>query len=496
MKRFISLLLALALVAAGACSNAPTAKQTDTAENQADVTTVESESEGDSRENIDDELGHYDFDGYEFRIVTCNNMTDHYFMEESTGDVVNDAIYTRNSTVEERFNCKISVISNTGHRETGIIVNTATANEDAIDLVCWHVVVLGQIVPGGYFMNWYDIPKVDFTKPWWSDSNINDLTYNGVCIIAIGDFILSAIGKTYCVFYNKKLGGDYGLPNMYEVAGSGNWTFDYLVSLSKDIYVDVNNNNAVDNDDLYGFTSDCKSNVCAYLWAFDNPVFTKNNEGKMEFALNLEKTAVIVTKIMDAFSTYSGIRMDKNYTNIDGAFQHMYGRDMFARGLSVFANANIGDALGYFRDLEDDYAILPYPKLDENQPEYYTMVDGSHQVMAVPITVSDTERIGVIVEALCAESYKKVVPAYYDVALKFKGTRDQESIAMLDMIVNSRIFDFGYVYDAWAGAAFIIQNLVEQNNPNVASYWAKHEKAIMTHYDKVIEYFETFYSNK
>jgi hypothetical protein len=110
--------------------------------------------------------------------------------------------------------------------------------------------------------------------------------------------------------------------------------------------------------------------------------------------------------------------------------------------------------------------------------------------------VSDTERIGVIVEALCAESYKKVVPAYYDVALKFKGTRDQESIAMLDMIVNSRIFDFGYVYDAWAGAAFIIQNLVEQNNPNVASYWAKHEKAIMTHYDKVIEYFETFYSNK
>ena len=117
--------------------------------------------------------------------------------------------------------------------------------------------------------------------------------------------------------------------------------------------------------------------------------------------------------------------MDKNYTNIDGAFQHMYGRDMFARGLSVFANANIGDALGYFRDLEDDYAILPYPKLDENQPEYYTMVDGSHQVMAVPITVSDTERIGVIVEALCAESYRKVVPAYYDVALKFKGTRDQ-----------------------------------------------------------------------
>jgi len=495
-KRLISLLLLVAVLAFGACSNASSGKST-LPEDTTSTAELQSESEGlNSREKIDDELGSYNFDGYKFRIATCNNMTDHYFMEESSGDVVDDAIYTRNRTVEERFNCKITVVNDTGHRETGIIINTVTANEDAIDLVCWHVVVLGQIVPNGYFLNWYDIPKVNFEKPWWSDSNINDLTYNGVCITAIGDFILSAIGKTYCVFYNKKLGADYGIPDLYKIVNDGSWTIDYLISLSKDIYVDQNHNSQVDNDDLYGLTSDCMSNVCAYLWAFDNPIYRKNNEGKLEFSLNLDKTASIVQKILEGFTTYEGIRMDRNYTNVDGAFRHMYGRDMFARGLSVFANANIGDALGYFRDLEDDYAILPYPKWDENQSKYYTMVDGSHQVMAVPITVSNTELIGFITEALCAESYKKVVPAYYDVALKFKGTRDEESIAMLDMIVNSRVFDFGYVYDAWSGAAFIIQNLVDQNNPNVASYWAKYEKSIMKHYESVIEYFENFYSNQ
>lgn len=494
MKRLIALLLMYATIfTAAACGNAPAGNTVDTAQNSGDTTETPIEETEFSRESVDDGLGARNLGGYEFRIATCNSLTNHYFMEESSGDVVDDAIFKRNNTVEERFNCKIKVINDSGHRETGIITNTVTAGEDAIDLVCWHVVVLGQIAPSGYFMNWYDIPYVDFSKPWWSDSNVNDLTYNGVCVTAIGDFILSAIGKTYCVLYNKKLGDDYKLPNMYEVVNDGKWTFDYLVSLSKDIYVDLNNNGETDNDDLYGFTSDCKSNVCAYLWAFDNPVYKKVSD-KMEFSLNLEKTADIVTKIMDAFSTHSGIRMDKNYTNVDGAFQHMYGRDMFARGLSVFANATIGDSLGYLRDLKDDYAILPYPKWDENQAKYYTMVDGSHQVMAVPITVTDTERIGVITEALCAESYKKVVPAYYDVALKFKGTRDEESIAMLDMIINSRVFDFAYVYDAWAGASFIIQNLIEQNNPNVASYWAKNEKAIMAHYSKVIEYFENFYN--
>ena len=73
---------------------------------------VETE-EGFDRKSVDDELGSYDFNNYEFRIVTSNERTNHYFIEESTGDVVDDAIYARNLAVEERFNCKITVISDT-----------------------------------------------------------------------------------------------------------------------------------------------------------------------------------------------------------------------------------------------------------------------------------------------------------------------------------------------------------------------------------------------
>lgn len=44
----------------------------------------------------------------------------------------------------------------------------------------------------------------------------------------------------------------------------------------------------------------------------------------------------------------------------------------------------------------------------------------------------------------------------YETALKTKYTRDDESIAMIDMIVNSRVFDLGYVYDAWNGRLLYI----------------------------------------
>lgn len=78
---------------------------------------------------------------------------------------------------------------------------------------------------------------------------------------------------------------------------------------------------------------------------------------------------------------------------------------------------------------------------------------------------------------------------YYDVALKVKGARDEGSIEMLDMIVNSRIFDMGYVYDAWKGCSFVLERLVCENNPNFESYWAANSSAILQYYDDLAEFF-------
>lgn len=141
--------------------------------------------------------------------------------------------------------------------------------------------------------------------------------------------------------------------------------------------------------------------------------------------------------------------------------------------------------------MENDYGILPYPKWDEAQTEYYTMVDGSHDILAVPITATNLERTGIITEALSAESYKRVIPAYYETALKTKYARDDESVQMLDMIANSRVFDIGYVYDGWSGASFIFQELISANNTSFESTWASRQSSIEAHYNEVIEFFES-----
>jgi len=120
------------------------------------------------------------------------------------------------------------------------------------------------------------------------------------------------------------------------------------------------------------------------------------------------------------------------------------------------------------------------------------MADGSHEVLSVPLTATDPDFIGTITEAMNAESYKTVVPAYYDTALKVKGARDEESVAMLDLIVNSRVFDFGYVYDGWAGCSFFLTNIINDPTLKLASYWESNEKAVTGHYNDVIDFFENY----
>ena len=54
--------------------------------------------------------------------------------------------------------------------------------------------------------------------------------------------------------------------------------------------------------------------------------------------------------------------------------------------------------------------------------------------------------MGAVLEAMAIESYKVVTPAYYEVALKGKYSKDPQSWEMLDMIVNNLKINGGLLY--------------------------------------------------
>ncbi len=155
---------------------------------------------------------------------------------------------------------------------------------------------------------------------------------------------------------------------------------------------------------------------------------------------------------------------------------------------SVFAIATLSTPTGEkLRNFEDDYGIIPYPKYDENQPEYKTMADGYHSVLAVPKTVKDTEFVGTIVEALSAETWKTVTPTLYEIALKTRYLRDSESKEVLDLIIDGRTFDFGFIYDGWQGFSFALSQIFGAGNSNFQSYYDKRYKQARLQYKTVVK---------
>ena len=472
MKRIISLILALFMLVSAATLLFSCGSDDKGSKSKGDY--EEKNYEEDSifyeRSLVSDDLVTEDFGGREFRIVTHQPKEFEIPEEErNQGNLITDAKFARNETVENRFNINLKLAYSGTYAECSEYVSkTVLAGSDEFDLLMGMAVDTGSLVLKKLFLNWYDIENVNFDKPWWAASNKNELTVNGVCPLAVSDFNFSSITSTYCYAFNKNLAASYELGNLYEIALDGKWTFDKVLELVKGVYTDDGNDER-DMNDFYGMAHSNGSSVNTYLWSFDNPVCVKDDDGLPQIAIKTDKINNIVNDIYDLIYNTGGV-----YYDADAKSGTSYPTDMFVAKKCIFVPIGLGDCSSQkFRDFEDDYGILPYPKYDENQQEYHTMADGFHTVLAVPKTVKDTAFVGKIVEALSAETYKTVVPTFYEIALKTRYLRDSESKEVLDIIINGRTFDFGYIYDGWQGFSFTLQKMIANGDNNFESQYKK-----------------------
>ena len=121
------------------------------------------------------------------------------------------------------------------------------------------------------------------------------------------------------------------------------------------------------------------------------------------------------------------------------------------------------------RDSNTDFGIIPLPKYDEKQEGYYTSSRDGRTMFVIPNDVKDVDYVGLITEALAVASHKYVIPAYYDVTLKTKAARDDESAAMLDIIRDGLKLEFVAEYQAQTGGGGFAIRICMQNKSEYVS---------------------------
>ena len=205
MKKLISMLLVLTMLSSSAallsCSSGTenaddtvSSAENPSASEEIAVETEEAKDSLEARMDVADNLPDKKFDGRTFAVIGDDACTDHYLSEELDGEPVNDAVFERNSLISERFDVALDAVVYAEDQITGQAKNAVAAADDAFQMMACHIIYLGMSATGDYMYNWYDLPNVNFDQPWWSQSSKEDLSYNGVAPVAIGDFVLSAMG--------------------------------------------------------------------------------------------------------------------------------------------------------------------------------------------------------------------------------------------------------------------------------------------------------------
>lgn len=429
MKKLI-LIFIISVLILSACAGAddPISDNTVTTTNTGQIETT--------RNDVDD-LGAFDFGGEVFSMITRDNPN--YFspinIAEEIGEVLNDAVYHRARNVEERFNFVFNEVMGSGDINTvrANIVSTILAGGNEYDLVTLHVSTSMALAQEGIAHTISALPYINLEKDYWFEDINQSLSIGNYRYFNVGAHDISAYDFTHMLLFNKNMTADLGLGNLYSLVTAGEWTYDKFEELAKTAIMDLNGDGAFTNADSYGLVSIPKQVLPSFWISAGVKSIEKDSD-------DIPYSAMDSSKFNDVFNRIFEITWD---TNIWYRSSSNDVEAMFRNNQSLFMNTS-AYLLNNLRNMELDFGILPYPKYTLDQEKYLSRIEGvSCSLIPISATEEMLERTSVILEALASESLKTVVPAYYDVALKVRNTRDVESEEILDLIFAGRVFDLG-----------------------------------------------------
>ncbi|MBQ7298640.1 MAG: hypothetical protein IJW77_02250 [Clostridia bacterium] len=415
-----------------------------------------------------------DFGGETVTFIVDQDMYIPDFNAEQTGDIVEDALYKRRLAVQERLNVVLDFFWSPGmyaNREEyqSYVRNSVMAGDSAYDIAAAYSLSIIQLGTDGYLLNIANLPYIDLSQPWWSDTLIDNLSCDGNLYFITGDISTNTIGTSFSVFFNKDLVASYQLENPYELVDSGKWTIEKMFDMTKDIYQDLNENGQRDQTDLYGLHAQNTSFDNLYFSAGMNIVVSDKEHGMtVSPDYSSEKMADLVTMLCNAFNHTDGIHwgIEDNREVVTN----------FVNENVVFLMSGMDVASTNLRSVDFDYGIVPTPKWDEAQKDYISTCTYTSAFFGIPLDVTNPEMSAAVIEVMAIEGYYNVAPAFFETALKVKYSTDDDSARMFDIIRASTSYDFGRVFSSAAlnGIPGTMRSMITGDNANwMSTYESK-----------------------
>lgn len=479
MKKQTLLTLLTAMLLLTACANDDQTVLPQESNTDAAASAVQQDTNG--RSTAPDTLPALDFGGKEVRMTLRDNynFTLNEMVGALDGDIVHDAIYTRNREIEERLNVKLNMILGDQNAYTFMqnLKTVLLAADDAYDILVTTQYLATPWVSEDLFRDLSDAPYLDYEQPWWNNTYMNEISLDPAHrYLVCGDITVSQLRVAGVMYFNKRLFAEVfdDADLLYQQVLDGKWTYDALRGYIRDGYRDVNGNGQEDPDDILGMMMHTVANADHFSYTAGLHFTERDADGLPYIAEDQNRNVAVMETLYALYYETPGAHIwtdIANYTEIEKKFNNC--TSLFMPELLMISEN--------LRNMKDEFGIVPLPKLDETQDSYFALVHDTGSLLAIPYTREDLELPCAVMEAIAAENYRTVMPTYYETALKVKYTRDELSAKIIDIIHDNMITEFVYANNYVFGSSTIgtiARTLLGSASKNYMSTYEKMEKNV------------------
>lgn len=469
MKNFISLSLALILAVLSllSCSDKGNAKsETDPVEStQQSASNTESESETEAEKTVTDTVrekySSYSYDGYEYKVLApgpnahfaydeVGADVNEVWVEESDGTPLNDAIFARNLATEDLLGIKVTpIFADNDENIRNQVKTEVTAGTTDYDTVLNRMDYIGPQAESGLYLNLMD--HLDTSNPWWDKNIVETFTmFNSKLYWITGDINVFDDFAVEVLFTNKSILEQNGFELPYKDVLEGKWTIDRMYQIAKACEKDLDGDGKMTvGKDVIGHIEG-NDHIKHWIYAMGEKSCDIDKDGNLE-------VNILTESHISAIDTLFSYMVEKQMT-YTGAWQD------FLKGGIVFCGAMLGP-INSLREMEDDFGVIP-------------------------MTNKDPDRTGIILEVLCGFSTDTVRSALYDVLFAAKLVRDTESVEMLNIIFDTKSYDWAVDFSWGGNFANLYNGIYNTKNNTYVSGATKSQKIINKMLDRVIEDFK------
>lgn len=356
-------------------------------------------------------------------------------------DKVEDAINRRNRMVEDRMQVSLDFIpqkGNAGNLKSFVsfIDSSIQSGDHSFDIVAGYSQTMANAAYNNYLYDLNSVEYLDLDKPWWPSLLTKEATVNDRIFFVSGDISTNLLYMMYTVFFNKSLLETRpDLASPYALVSSNEWTTDKLIEMCTDFYRNLDDDPTKSKGDQYGLVLPQLS-LDALFYGAGMRTTEKTENGTLVAAESFfgERSQSLLEKMEHLC-----------YDSDDGLWKGS--TDIFASGRALFHIDRAVSAIKHFGgDVEIDFGVVPAPKWEKDQEDYYTCAGNPFTLYGIVTNSSDPNMAAAVLECWAYNAYNITTPAVFEVSMKTRYAKDSETAQMYDLIRDGVTFDLGRIY--------------------------------------------------